>query len=635
MDVELRILGPLEAARATGRPAHLPRGRVRALLALLAVNRGEVVALDRILDELWGADWPEREHDAVYVVASRLRAVVGPGLVASHAGGYALDVPPEAIDAVRFERLLARGRAERARREPAEAASTLRHALALWRGPALADVGDAPFAREEAARLEALRLAAVRERLQADLACGLHAEALDELEALVAGSPLDEGLRGALMLALYRSGRQADALATYRLGVDALRGDLGLEPSAELRALELAILRQEVPGVERSAASATPRDARRRVTCLFAQLAADGPRAADAEPAADPEAFLAALDRVHDAMASACTAHGGTVADLRNDGLLAVFGHPVAHEDDALRAVRGAVDVRDRVAALRAGVLAQVGVATGDVVLHARRGGPAPVGEPVILAEALARDAAADEIRLAAGTWALVRHAATGIVLPAEAVALGRVDAHASPIDRRLDAPLVGRLAELEHLDAALARVAASGRAELVTVLGEAGIGKSRLVAELGRRGDQHARVLSGRCPSYGEGMTFWPLRQVVAQAANGRTSDGLAAHLDVDPVIVQRLASAVGLEPGDAGDEIADAAAALLAALARDRPLAVVVDDAHWAEPALLERCSSCASGSATRGCCWSASPVPTSSTSDPGGRAAATARAPCGSAR
>ena len=430
----------------------------------------------------------------------------------------------------------------------------------------------------------------MRERLQADLACGLHAEVLDELQALVAARPLDEGLRCALMLALYRSGRQADALAAYRLGVGALRDELGLEPSAELRALELAILRQEVPDVARSAASAVAQDARRRVTCLFAQLAADAQAAADAEAAPDPEAFLAALERVHDVTASACAAHGGTVVDLRNDGLLAVFGHPVAHEDDALRAVRGAVEVRDRVAALRAGALVQVGVATGDVVLHARRGGPAPVGEPVIVAEALARDAAVDEVRLAAGTWELVRHAATGIALDGDAVVLGRVDAHAPPIDRWLDAPLVGRRAELAHLDAALARVAASGRAELVTVLGEAGIGKTRLVAELGRRGAPDARVLSGRCPSYGEGMTFWPLRQVVAQAANGRTSDGLAADLGVDPVIVQRLASAVGLEAGDAGDEIADAAAALLAALARDRPLAVIVDDAHWAEPALLE---------------------------------------------
>ena len=469
--------------------------------------------------------------------------------------------------------------------------ATLRHALALWRGPALADVDDAPFAREEASRLEALRLAAVRERLAADLACGLHADVLDELEVLVAAHPLDEGLRGALMLALYRSGRQADALEAYRLGSAALRDGLGLEPSAELRALELAILRQEVPGVERAPAAGASPDARRRVTCLFAQLAADAPDGDDGEAAAaDPEAFLVALDRVHDAIASACAAHGGTVLELRNDGLLAVFGHPVAHEDDALRAARGAVDVRDRVAALRAGALAQVGVATGDVVLHARGGRPAPVGEAVMLAEALARDAAVDEIRLAAGTWELVRHAATGTPLPGDAVALG---ARRARTRRRSTVgstrPSSGATRELEQLGAALARVAAARRAELATVVGEAGIGKTRLVAELGRGGDP-VRVLTGRCPSYGEGMTFWPLREIVAQAAAGRTSDGLAADLGVDPVVVQRLASAVGLEAGDAGDEIADAAAALLAALAREQPLAVVIDDAHWAEPALLE---------------------------------------------
>ena len=171
------------------------------------------------------------------MLASRLRSALGDGVVLSEGGGYALRPAAGSLDADRFEELSARGRAELARGEPLEAAATLRQALALWRGAALADVSQERFAQPEIARLEDLRLACLGDRLDADLAVGRHVEVAGELEALVRQHPLRERLRGQQMLALYRAGRQADALEAYRSAYAALVDGLGIEPSPELRAL--------------------------------------------------------------------------------------------------------------------------------------------------------------------------------------------------------------------------------------------------------------------------------------------------------------------------------------------------------------------------------------------------------------
>jgi DNA-binding SARP family transcriptional activator len=227
---------------------------VLSLLALLLVHRGAAISLDRIVDELWEAAGPRHARNAVHVVASRLRAVVGEGLVVSEGGGYALLVRPGALDADAFEERLWRGRDELARGESWAAAETLRAALGLWRGPALVDVAHDGFAQPEIARLEDLRLTCISERVDADLACGRHAVLTGELEALVRQHPMRERLRGQLMLALYWSGRQADALAVYRAARRALVDGLGIEPSPQLRAVEAAILRQDVPVTLTSAA---------------------------------------------------------------------------------------------------------------------------------------------------------------------------------------------------------------------------------------------------------------------------------------------------------------------------------------------------------------------------------------------
>ena len=243
VEPRFRILGPIQV----GDGRRVSRGRPLSLLALLLVHRGAIVHVDRALDALWERDRPTHGRKAVHVVASRLRSALGEGVLRSHGCGYALEMAPGELDADRFEGLVRRGRAELDAGEPREAAATLGQALALWRGPALADVAGAGFAQPQIARLEDLRLACVSDRVDAELACGRHAEALAELDALVREHPLRERLRGQQMLALYRAGRQAEALAAYRDAHETLLDGLGIEPSPALRALESAIARDEVP----------------------------------------------------------------------------------------------------------------------------------------------------------------------------------------------------------------------------------------------------------------------------------------------------------------------------------------------------------------------------------------------------
>jgi len=197
-----------------------------------------------LIDELWGEQPPAKAAKSVQVYVSQLRKILGDGRLETSGHGYLLHVQPGALDSERFQNLLADGREALADDEGHRAAETLRAALALWRGPALSDVAYEPFAQPEIARLEELRLAALEARIDADLALGRDADLVAELEALVRREPLRERLRGQLMLALYRSGRQADALNAYQEARRALAEELGLEPSRELQDLERAILTQ-------------------------------------------------------------------------------------------------------------------------------------------------------------------------------------------------------------------------------------------------------------------------------------------------------------------------------------------------------------------------------------------------------
>jgi DNA-binding SARP family transcriptional activator len=249
--MEFRILGPLEVVD-DGRPLALGGAKPRSLLALLVLEANRVVSTDRLIDKLWGDETPATAAKSLQVLVSRLRKVLegerdegGPGILLTRPPGYLLRVEPGELDLYRFQQLLEEGRQALAAGDSAAAAATLRSALALWRGAPLADFAYESFAQTEIARLEELRLAALEERIEADLALGSHADLVPELEALSTSQPLRERLRGQLMLALYRSGRQAEALQAYQDIRRHLAEELGLEPGRPLQQLEQGILTRD------------------------------------------------------------------------------------------------------------------------------------------------------------------------------------------------------------------------------------------------------------------------------------------------------------------------------------------------------------------------------------------------------
>lgn len=239
--MEFRILGPLEVRR-NGQPLALGGAQQRALLALLLIHRGEVVSTDRLIDELWGEGAPPTAAKTVQGYVSQLRKVLGEGVILTRGRGYQLTAAPGDVDLDRFERLCGEGREELAGGNPHAARQLLEQALSLWHGAPLAEFAYERFAQSEISRLDELRLAAAEEQIDADLALGRHGEVIGELQALVRDSPLRERPLAQLMLALYRCGRQAEALEAYRNGRRVLNEKLGLEPGPELRALEQAIL---------------------------------------------------------------------------------------------------------------------------------------------------------------------------------------------------------------------------------------------------------------------------------------------------------------------------------------------------------------------------------------------------------
>ena len=244
--MEFRILGPLEVAEGD-RQLQVGGTRERALLAILLIHAGEVVSAGRLIDELWGSELPGNPANALQVVVSRVRKALegsaSPSRLVTRKPGYVLDVRPDELDAGRFGRLVEEARRAGPGGQP-RGLSLLKEALGLWRGPALAEFAAQGFAREEIARLEEERTRAVEMKAEAELALGRHAELVAELRALVAANPLRERLRGHLMLALYRSGRQGEALRVFQEGRSVLVDELGVDPGPDLQELHQQILLQ-------------------------------------------------------------------------------------------------------------------------------------------------------------------------------------------------------------------------------------------------------------------------------------------------------------------------------------------------------------------------------------------------------
>lgn len=269
--MEFTVLGPI-AARHDGRDLPLGGPKQRALLAILLLRANEVVSRDRLMDGLWGDAPPPTAAHTLDNYVSRLRKLLGPGRLARRAPGYVLHVEPGELDLHQFEELLVRGREELEEGNAGQAAETLRSALALWRGPALADLLYEPFAHEATERLEDKRLTVLEERIEADLEQGRSAELVTELEGLVREHPFRERLHGQLMRAQYRAGRQAEALAAFQRTRQQLADELGLEPSPELRELQQKILEHD-PSLE-SARPQAPRPRGIRSRLFLAGVAA-------------------------------------------------------------------------------------------------------------------------------------------------------------------------------------------------------------------------------------------------------------------------------------------------------------------------------------------------------------------------
>jgi DNA-binding SARP family transcriptional activator len=589
--LELRLLGPLDATSGEGAIA-LGGQKPRALLAVLALEPGRVVSVDRLVEALWPGEPPETAAHAIQVYISQLRKALGAERLVTRAPGYVLELEPERVDIHRFARLVDEGRAALAAEDAVAAEGALREALDLWRGPALVDFLYEPFVQTEIARLEELRLVAVEERVAADLALGRHVELVSELEALVTAQPLRERPRAQLMLALYRSGRQADALAAYRSARDTLLDELGLEPGPDLKQLEAAILRQDESLLLPETAPVKPTmQFRRLVTIVFVDVV-ESMALADA---LDPEALGVVLRRYFDTVSAALTRHGGTVEKYAGDSVMAAFGVPVSHEDDALRAARAALEIRAGITVLAEQLAREhvvelevrIGLEAGEVVATPTDARQRLVtGEAVGVAARLQQSAAAGEIVVGELAGRLIDHAAAleplgeleikGKREPVRAYRLVELTQLAPAFESgTAEAPLTGRKRELAALRRSLKRAVDGGSVRVALVAGAPGVGKSRLAAELVRR-TRGITALWGRCLSYGDGITYWPLREAVRDASAPKERDAVLAALDA--------------ETPPPAPEIALLFRRLCERLARDGPLVLVFDDVHWAEPTFLE---------------------------------------------
>ncbi len=929
--MEFRILGTLEVSTDEG-PLPLGGPKQRLVLAHLIVRANAVVPADVLIDEVWGEEPPETSRGTLQSYVSHLRQLLGARLEGRQPG-YVLHIHEGELDAASFEAKVKEAKVLVAS-EPANGAAAFADALELWRGPAFADLAEELSLRGEIARLEELRLAATEHRVAAELALGRHSTVVSELEALTVRYPLRERLWAHLMLALFRSGRQAQALSTYERARQVLASELGADPSPELQQLHRQILSQDPelrgplapaptpaaptaptaptsiarppkedlgPGVDfaayriegiigrggmgvvylaeheglrrkvalkllapplaedhrfqerfvresRLAASidhpnvipiyeageadgrlyiamryvegtnlgtllrekgaldtiqasrivgqvaaaldaaheqglvhrdvkpaniliarqrgteagthayltdfgltkrsasdsgvtgtgqfvgtlnyAAPEqfrggtaDARTDVyslgcvlyECLsghppfraendaalmFAHLMEEPPaltavrsdlpmdidevvatamakKPEDRFPSAgvfasrasaalshpsdgsrtdrgedldsapgstgarkvvtvlfcdvvgstdlgeslDPESLRRVMTRYFEAMKAVLDRHGGRVEKFIGDAIMAVFGVPVAHEDDAHRAVRAATEMREVQRRLNeefqdawgVRVTSRIGVNTGEVVTgDPATGGTFATGDAVNVAARLEQAAEPGEILVSEATYRLIRDLASaesiaplamkGKARPVAAWRLLEIAAGAAPRGAPgLDSPLVGREVELADLHASFQRAVEARTCEIVTVLGAAGVGKSRLISEFHRDLTGEVRVVRGRCLPYGEGITFWPLVGVLRESAGIGEMDSpeqaeakFAVLLKAakDSVLVrQRLTALLGISDVAPGmQETFWAVRKLFEELASREPLVVVFDDIHWGEPTFLD---------------------------------------------
>ncbi|WP_167336196.1 BTAD domain-containing putative transcriptional regulator [Amycolatopsis alba] len=631
--MRFQLLGPLEVID-DGRPLAVNGSKQRAALGFLLLHVNSVVATSTLLKALWPVEMPTTGRKMLQNAVSGLRQLLSPSgyssdstVLLTHAPGYLLRAPSDSVDLNRFHDKVNDGRAKLADGDWPRAASTLRDALALWRGPVLADLVELGVDWPVLTTVRNSRLAAIEDYVEAEFACGRYGEVMRELETWVEAEPLRERLCGQLMRALYHNGRQADALGVYRRIRTRMIDSLGLDPGRELQELEQAILNQELviehprpvsPSEPRRPVEITPRPAKRRepsgqiaelkwvsVVVVMTRFGRDvrnaGPEHVDAE-----------LQHVAATIREETEQLGGIIGGTIGPLWLALFGPLRCREDDAARAVRAALAIRDRLLrpAGRAGTLTvAVAVATGDALVRRHQG---DAGEPPMVTGAvldrclrLLTQVPDDEVRVCAET----RTASDSEIAYATAGSHDEGSPAVTVLPRqshaRSTAPFVGRDRELGMLLGALNQVGTRSRPHLVTVLGEPGIGKSRLIAEFHHSTSARARFVTGRSSRFETPGTLAALADCVrsysgisdadtAERADRKLTETvtkLAGDGTRSAWLLSHLRTLLGLgTDAEISRESFPAWRQFLDAASGEEPLVLVVEDLHLAEDLLLD---------------------------------------------
>ncbi|MDX1660070.1 MAG: BTAD domain-containing putative transcriptional regulator, partial [Nitriliruptorales bacterium] len=559
-ELDIRLLGPVEVLR-DGEPVDVPGGRALSLLAVLALRVGEAIPADRLIDELWGGEAPATARTLLQGFVSKLRKALGTDVIETAGGGYRLALQNDAVDVNRFRRLVDDARDL----DGSDRESTLTDALDLWRGTPLADLTYEPFAQRTITALEDQRLTTREDRIQTRLDLGRHRQVADEIEALLGDHPFRERLWELLVLALYRSGRQAEALEACRRARDVLVSELGVEPGPELQSLEERVLNQDptLDAPARSSHEPAPTEAtwmpreRRTVTVLFAEVS-------PTEPTADPEVVAAEVTTALEHLEAAITSYGGTAERSPGGRVVGWFGLSAAHEDDPLRALRAATEVRDLAASPDSPLRMRVGVETGEILTD----GATATGPAVSDAARLVERAEPGEVLIGPAVTRLV-HGAAVVARSDEAGAtkLLRVHEDASLLPRNLLAPMVGRQAELTRLRTTFSGAVRRGTPARLTVVGEAGLGKSRLARAF------HASVAGA--------ATIGSVRGSAVAGDSLTTLHGL-----LGPVVGDQLPDLASASPQELFATVRET---LERAADRD-PVVLTIDDGHWADATVLD---------------------------------------------
>ncbi|AGB23747.1 putative ATPase [Mycobacterium sp. JS623] len=607
--MELGVLGTLQV-RQYGLPVAIPGAKPRAILTMLGLHGGGVVSADTLVELLWGDDPPRTAAKALQTHISSLRRTLGDGCVLTEGAGWVLNTTE--TDATRYKLAARLGRDAVAAGDPSQAIARFDEALALWRG--IPELPDGPRGVSEKTRWIEGHAALVEDRADALLATGRAAEIIGELEAAVADAPLRERRWGQLMLALYRAGRQGEALGAYQRARSLLADELGVDPGPELRRLEAAIITQdaalEVPASQQLSAVT------RAVTFLLTDI--EGSTAAWE---ADADAMAAALARHDEIVEQVVTSRGGRLIKTRGEGdaTFSVFDRPSAAAGAAIELQEAifhepwvlAEPMRIRVALHTGEVELRDGDYFGRAVNRAARLRSLAAGGQILCSGATAElviDSLRDDVVLAdLGTRQLKNLARPEHVyeLRLDASDESRAPATDTPIERPAlpavlagPGPFVGRDSELEQLVSIWQATLAAGT-RAVMIAGEPGVGKTRLAGEWSRHAyDGGAVVLYGRCDE-DLGAPYQPFAEALRALApclganRIRGLRGVEALLPLVPALSELLPDLAAPPHADADTEryaLFDAVVALLGVASDIAPVVLVLDDLHWAaKPTLL----------------------------------------------